>query len=258
MATLLTHQTTWRCQDLSLQFGLQQHNEKYGASLFGGYEEWENNTSAQRSVLYTLGTRLSSETTRSVGISVRTGELEWIPAAAWRLFQDNPRSNTRLTSIEGAFEGRLVRVARLRGGYFEFFPLLSLRELSLAFEAEEPAPEPNLAPAKTVVVNKELPRGADSDDQASVKIRDESEQAPGEEALAINPHQRSRKKPSGHDYRESDRPLVIEMNRLIETKKANNATDAARMLAKQAVGTGTENSKVTRLISRYSGVFRAN
>jgi hypothetical protein len=67
---------------------------------------------------------------------------------------------------------------------------------------------------------------------------------------------RARKRPSGRDYREDDAALVEDMHRGIERGDYRNATDAARMLAKLAPGHGTEQSKATRLIGRYTELLR--
>jgi len=68
---------------------------------------------------------------------------------------------------------------------------------------------------------------------------------------------KSNRKPQGLDYRQQDQPIMEKMREMIERGEAKNPTDAARALAKEAAGSGTEESKVKRLITRHSVVFRA-
>jgi hypothetical protein len=63
---------------------------------------------------------------------------------------------------------------------------------------------------------------------------------------------KKRREPERLDYRESDRLLIAEMRHMILTGKARNPTDAARALAPRAAGSGTDASKVTRLVMRYN------
>ncbi len=69
---------------------------------------------------------------------------------------------------------------------------------------------------------------------------------------AITAVRKRRRDPERLDYRESDRLLIAEMHDMILTGKARNPTDAARALAARAAGSGTEASKVTRLVMRYN------
>lgn len=63
---------------------------------------------------------------------------------------------------------------------------------------------------------------------------------------------KAKRKSPGRDYREQDRPLVAKMREMIRRGEARNATDAARQLAKDAPGAGSERSKVTRLVLHYN------
>lgn len=66
-----------------------------------------------------------------------------------------------------------------------------------------------------------------------------------------------RKKVSGRlDYREADKPLLEEMHQGIEAGRFSGITDAARAVGERALGKGLVSSKVTRLITGYSKVFR--
>lgn len=56
-----------------------------------------------------------------------------------------------------------------------------------------------------------------------------------------------RQDPARLDFREADRPLIAEMHSMILAGRARNPTDAARALARRALGSGKEASKVTRL-----------
>ncbi|MGH7041574.1 MAG: hypothetical protein ACREFY_05520, partial [Acetobacteraceae bacterium] len=58
----------------------------------------------------------------------------------------------------------------------------------------------------------------------------------------------NRRGPARMDYREADKPLIAEMQVMIQTGRARNVTDAARVLAGKATGNGNEASKVKRLI----------
>jgi hypothetical protein len=69
---------------------------------------------------------------------------------------------------------------------------------------------------------------------------------------AITAVHKKRREPERLDYRESDRLLITEMRYMILTRKARNPTDAARALASRAAGSGSEASKVTRLVMRYN------
>lgn len=62
---------------------------------------------------------------------------------------------------------------------------------------------------------------------------------------------KSRRNPARLDFREVDKPLIAEMHTMILERKARNATDAARALARRAAGSGEEASRVTRLAAGY-------
>jgi len=68
---------------------------------------------------------------------------------------------------------------------------------------------------------------------------------------AVKPARNNRREPARLDYRQADRQLVDEMRDMILVGKASNPTDAARALARHAVGSNKEASKVTRLVKRY-------
>jgi len=56
------------------------------------------------------------------------------------------------------------------------------------------------------------------------------------------------------DYRDADYRLVVEMKRLVDNGDATGPMNAARAVVKKAVGNGSEDSKVKRLILRYEEV----
>jgi hypothetical protein len=60
------------------------------------------------------------------------------------------------------------------------------------------------------------------------------------------------------DYREADKTIIAEMHAMILEGRADNATDAARALARNAAGGGNEESKVKRLAARYVDSQRAH
>jgi hypothetical protein len=69
---------------------------------------------------------------------------------------------------------------------------------------------------------------------------------------AFKTSRKVRREPARLDYRQADRPLIDQMRDMIMAGEARNPTDAARALAHQAVGNGTEASKVSRLVMRYT------
>ena len=60
------------------------------------------------------------------------------------------------------------------------------------------------------------------------------------------------------DYRELDAPLVAEMHKMIGDGRATGRTDAARAVVGRAVGTGSDASKITRLIRHYNDKLPKN
>ena len=66
-----------------------------------------------------------------------------------------------------------------------------------------------------------------------------------------------RRDPKRVDFAQSDAPLVVEMDKLIQSRKATSAYNAALMVVDRALGTRNAVSKAKRLLKRYSDVFRA-
>ena len=71
-----------------------------------------------------------------------------------------------------------------------------------------------------------------------------------QEMEAATPKRRRRKKGDG-SYADIDLPLLDEMKELISSHRAASPEEAARMLAKKALGSGSEESKAERLAKRY-------
>ena len=69
------------------------------------------------------------------------------------------------------------------------------------------------------------------------------------EALPDGDKRRGR--PRGTDYRGVDAPLHEEMRRMIEERIVPTLTAAAGRVAEQAFGSGTPQSKITRLVRTY-------
>jgi hypothetical protein len=67
---------------------------------------------------------------------------------------------------------------------------------------------------------------------------------------AATPKKRGRKKGDG-SYATIDLPLLDEMKELILSHRAASPEEAARMLAKKAHGSGSQESKTERLAKRY-------
>jgi hypothetical protein len=65
------------------------------------------------------------------------------------------------------------------------------------------------------------------------------------------------RKHGGRDYRQEDRPLVVEMRELIEAGTARSPFHAAQQVSQRAAGGGIPLSKEKRLVGRYSEVFRS-
>lgn len=71
------------------------------------------------------------------------------------------------------------------------------------------------------------------------------------------PRSSRRRPPSRTDYTADDRPLVKEMHRMLtaEPAEAKDVQDAARRMEAKAKGNGTSDSKVKRLMKKYSAMF---
>jgi hypothetical protein len=85
--------------------------------------------------------------------------------------------------------------------------------------------------------------------------------SPGRPSLgthAIKASHKIRREPARLDYRETDKPLIAEMRAMILAETARNPTDAARALARRALGSGDEASKVARLAKRYRELHPSN
>ena len=65
------------------------------------------------------------------------------------------------------------------------------------------------------------------------------------------PPQRSRGRPKGTDYRRVDRPLHEEMRRKLERCEVPSKRAAAMCVADRAYGSGSSDSKITRLVRTY-------
>ena len=72
-----------------------------------------------------------------------------------------------------------------------------------------------------------------------------------QEMEAATPKMRGRKKKGDGSYANIDLPLLDEMKELISSHRAASPEEAARMLAKKAHGSGSEESKAERLAKRY-------
>jgi hypothetical protein len=62
------------------------------------------------------------------------------------------------------------------------------------------------------------------------------------------------KKSSRFDYRTEDAPLIAEMKRLLETGAARGVMNAAQAVSARAVGKGSDESKVKRLVNGYNAL----
>lgn len=71
------------------------------------------------------------------------------------------------------------------------------------------------------------------------------------DATSASRRRRGRPPESGR-WAAADAPLLTRMHELIEAGKAKSATDAARLVAGEAEGSGSPESKITRLRKRYS------
>jgi hypothetical protein len=72
-----------------------------------------------------------------------------------------------------------------------------------------------------------------------------------QEMEAATPKMRGRKKKGDGSYANIDLPLLDEMKQLISSHRAASPEEAARMLAKKAHGSGSQESKTERLAKRY-------
>jgi hypothetical protein len=68
---------------------------------------------------------------------------------------------------------------------------------------------------------------------------------------ALSDGDKRRGRPRGTDYRRVDAPLHEEMRRMIEERIVPTLTAAAGRIAKRAFGSGTPQSKITRLVRTY-------
>jgi len=77
--------------------------------------------------------------------------------------------------------------------------------------------------------------------------------APWPRARAVEPAAAPplRSRHNGTDYRSSDKPLMTDMQALIESRRARSSEDAARAVVDRADGKGSDASKVKRLAKRY-------
>ena len=78
------------------------------------------------------------------------------------------------------------------------------------------------------------------------------------QSRAAAPAAAKRSAPFRIDYRELDAPLVAEMHKMIGDGRATGRTDAARAVVGRAVGTGSDASKITRLIRHYNDKLPKN
>ena len=65
------------------------------------------------------------------------------------------------------------------------------------------------------------------------------------------PHVPRHGRRKGSGYQRVDEPLLKEMHRMLEERKAPTVEAAAKMIAHRAYGGGTKESKVDRLARRY-------
>ena len=99
-----------------------------------------------------LAKLLSGDELRACGISASTGELVWLPAAAWRLcYVGEDGKSGELSAIEHAFAGNRIQVRGPNLQRRSYYPLLSLRELTQVY-GREPLPDaPKLVPSECVL-----------------------------------------------------------------------------------------------------------
>ena len=148
MQRLFIHAPDWRIQDFSLLGALSCHPVDHGdpVAFFSALFHWQKDLAAERVVRQQLGYRLASQKSQSVGISDRSGDLDWIPAAAWRVTAP-VSENSFGPVIDAAFQGHRLMISAAEGRpHGNYSPLLSLRELAVAFAAQNLPPEPDLQP----------------------------------------------------------------------------------------------------------------
>ena len=80
---------------------------------------------------------------------------------------------------------------------------------------------------------------------------------PGPRGSKVDQPKRRGRKPGSGSYAEHDAPLVQEMKALIDDGKAASPHAAATQIVEKAKGSGTEGSKVRRLVDRYSDEFNS-
>ena len=148
MSLLYLHQKDWMLRDLSLTITLAPFSvpDQDPVAMFAALYRWEKNRSARRQICDHLGSCLASAKTYAVGVSKANGELYWIPAAAWRLTSFSGPNRSAIPVIEAVFDGSQMGVPGKFGGTMLYYPLLSSRELALAFDAETPPAEPEVRP----------------------------------------------------------------------------------------------------------------
>lgn len=148
MGLLFLYQSDWKPQAFSLRAALAPFPipDQDRVAAFTALGRWERDRSALRQVRDDLGYCLASEKIYSVGISTTSGELHWIPASAWRMTSNTGPNRSAVPVIEAVFDGDCIRVPGKSGGMWSYYPLLSSRELAIAFDAENPPAEPALRP----------------------------------------------------------------------------------------------------------------
>ena len=148
MDLLYLCQTDWMPQAFSLRIALAPFPvpDQDPVTTFTTLGRWKKDQSARRQVRNHLGSCLASAKAHSVGVSTTTGELHWIPAAAWRLTSYAGPNSSSTPVIEAVFGGSHMHVPGKFGGTILYYPLLSSRELALAFDAENPPAEPEVRP----------------------------------------------------------------------------------------------------------------
>jgi len=148
MSLLFLYQSDWKPQEFNLlnalaPFPLPDQDPVAAFTVLG---RWEKNHLARRQVCVHLGHCLASEKVHSVGVSMTSGKLYWIPAAAWRLVSYNGPNRSAVPVIEAVFNGDRIHVRGKFGGTISYYPLLSSRELAIAFDAVNLPAEPALRP----------------------------------------------------------------------------------------------------------------
>ena len=80
---------------------------------------------------------------------------------------------------------------------------------------------------------------------------------PGPGGAQVDQSKRRGRKPGSGSYAEHDAPLVQEMKALIDKGEAASPHAAAIQIVNKAKGSGTEESKVRRLVDRYNDEFNS-